>query len=67
MITFRPTNGNNSRTRKITEFAAMVIRIEYAYGKRGKAHAWRWNISPSHYNMVGRRQCWKEVTSDLRD
>lgn len=59
-IKFQNTTGNSSRVRKIDSFQAMVIRVEYSCGKRGKAHAWRWNISGAHYNRIGREQFWQD-------
>lgn len=57
----RAHKGTDNRMSRLTDDIVAAIVAEYATGKRGKANAHRYGITPSHYNRLGRRACWKHL------
>ena len=55
----KPTDGMNSRVRKINNKQAARIKTLFAQGKRGKDYAKRFGISASQFNKIGRGEMWK--------
>jgi hypothetical protein len=53
------THGTNSRVRKLELKDIHRIRKMFAQGGRGKANAWKFGISPAHFNRIGRVMAWK--------
>ncbi len=53
------THGTNSRVRKLELKDIHRIRKMFAQGKRGKANAYKFGISPSQFNKIGRVMAWK--------
>lgn len=55
------TDGEYSRTSKLTNDIVYAIREEYDRGLRGEENAERFGVQPAHYNLIGRRERWRNL------
>ena len=60
-ISLQTTEGINHPNCKLNESQIQEIRKEFDKGLRGEQSAWRFEIEPSTYNRIGRRQAWTKL------
>ena len=66
MIILNCTQGENSRQAKLTNEQIYAIRAAYDAGMTGRAGAAKFNISPAHYNNIGRRIRWTHLQDRVK-
>lgn len=58
---FQKREGEQNKMAKMKSAEVLAIREEYDAGQRGLTNAWRYGITPSHYNTIGRRLRWRHL------